>query len=251
MPSPFKAWMDFIRFASDVKYSARHVLTDDTVAFLDALYRSGNGRHCRITKGGEVWRAQAGHETHVCDDGEQSLEEPRPYLPDRMKPLRAAAVEGRANPKGIPCLYVATTRETAMSEVRPWVGSTLSLGQFELTKDLKLVDFSVGHDSTLEPLLFKHTAEELDDSIWAQVDKAFSKPVGTTPSTAEYVPTQIIAEFFRAKGFDGVRYKSKLAAGFNIALFDLDAARLHTCSLVKVKSVEFTFGELERTYRAK
>lgn len=40
-----------------------------------------------------------------------------------MKPLSNSASEGRANPKGIPYLYVATDKETAMSEVRPSLGA--------------------------------------------------------------------------------------------------------------------------------
>ena len=48
-----------------------------------------------------------------------------------MKPLGGRATDGRANPRGIPCLYLATTKETAMSEVRPWIGSYVSAGQFE------------------------------------------------------------------------------------------------------------------------
>ena len=124
------------------------------------------------------------------------------------------------------------------------------LGQFQLAKDLKLVDFSVGHDSKLKPLFDKPTSEELDENIWAQVDCAFSNPVENTHSSAEYVPTQIIAELFRSNAFDGVVYKSKLGPGLNFGLFDIESVDLRTCSLVSVESVSFAFGELERTYHA-
>lgn len=40
-----------------------------------------------------------------------------PHREARMKPLPDQAYEGRVNPKGIPSLYFATTREVAMSEV--------------------------------------------------------------------------------------------------------------------------------------
>src|ERR1039458_6332974 len=36
-----------------------------------------------------------------------------------MKPKPEKAKEGRVNPKGIPCLHLATHEDTAMSEVRP------------------------------------------------------------------------------------------------------------------------------------
>lgn len=54
-----------------------------------------------------------------------------------MKPLRDKASEGRANPKGIPYLYLATTKEAPMSEVRPWIGSDISVGQFKLISQLQ------------------------------------------------------------------------------------------------------------------
>jgi len=38
-----------------------------------------------------------------------------------------------------------------------------------------------------------------------------------------YVPTQMLAEAFRIKGFDGIQYKSHLGDGMNIVVFDLSA----------------------------
>jgi hypothetical protein len=243
--------MDFLNFSHTVRHRRRYLQSEDTTSFLDALLESSTTRHHLITSRGAVWRAQVGCNSRDCDDGDQQWEEPTPYAPKRMKPLVGSAYEGRVNPKGIPCLYVASDQETAMAEVRPWVGSKLSLGQFQLTKNLKLIDFSVGHDSKLQPLFDEPAPEELDENIWAQVDRAFSEPVEPTHSLAEYVPTQVIAELFRSNGFDGVVYKSKLGPGLNFGLFDLEAAELRTCSLVTVMSVSFTFGELEGTYAVK
>ncbi|MDT4331908.1 RES family NAD+ phosphorylase [Methylomonas sp. MS20] len=242
--------MDFFNFSHTVRHQRRYLHSDDVASFLDALVASSSMRHRLVTKRGAVWRAQVGCQFRDCDDGENQWQESEPFPPKRMKPLSDSAYEGRVNPKGIPCLYVATDRETAMAEVRPWIGSTLLLGQFQLVKDLRLIDFSVGHDSQLQPLFDESTPEELEENIWAQVDRAFSEPVEPTHSSAEYVPTQIIAELFRNKGFDGVVYKSKLGPGLNFGLFDLGAAELRTCSLVSVKSVSFSFGELEKTYAA-
>src|SRR5260370_32127697 len=65
-----------------------------------------------------------------------------PFGAERMMPLSDRQTEGRVNPKGIPCLYLSTNGNTAMSEVRPWVGSRLSLAQFQIRKSLTLVDCS-------------------------------------------------------------------------------------------------------------
>ena len=64
------------------------------------------------------------------------------FPPERMKPRRDRAREGRANPQGIPYLYLSTRKETALSEVRPWLRSLISIGQFKIVRQLTIVDFS-------------------------------------------------------------------------------------------------------------
>ncbi|MFZ0569740.1 MAG: RES domain-containing protein [Rhodomicrobium sp.] len=44
-----------------------------------------------------------------------------------MKPIPNWLSEGRANPRGIPYLYLASTRDTALAEVRPWIGSHITV----------------------------------------------------------------------------------------------------------------------------
>lgn len=47
---------------------------------------------------------------------------------------------------------------------------------------------------------------------------------------------------------DGLIYKSNLAKGFNVAVFDLGAAELINCSLFKVKEVNLAFSEESNPY---
>jgi hypothetical protein len=166
-----------------------------------------------------------------------------------MMPLSHAAHEGRVNPKGIPCLYVANNKKTAMAEVRPWVGSQVSVSQLRIMREIKLIDFSKGHDSKFNFFFEEPSPTVREQHIWEQVDRAFSTPVTSDPSTAEYVPTQVISEFFKEKGFDGVVYKSQLGSGFNLALFDREAASVVNGRLCSVKSVKFKYGDVEHTYR--
>jgi hypothetical protein len=250
MATQFNTWLDFFKFVAAIKYKSRHIPIPETAEFLTALLETSTHRHRNFAKRTTVWRAQLGYVAGQYREEDNSLGHDRPYPPDRMKPLGDAAPEGRANPKGIPCLYVATDRETAMSEVRPAVGTKISVGEFQLVRDLRLVDFSVGHDTPFGPPFGEPTVAEVTDNIWSQVDRAFSEPVDATPATAEYAPTQVVAELFRTNQFDGLAYKSKLGPGFNIALFDLAAAELRTCSLVTVRAVKFAFEDLNETYFA-
>jgi len=125
----------------------RHVLT-----FLNTLLETSKQRHRRISEGKYVWRAQLGYATEERLQDDVVCEEPVAYPPERMKPPSHVAHEGRVNPKGIPCLYVATDKETAMAEVRPWIESKVSVGQLRTMRELTLIDFSQGHDS--KPSIF-------------------------------------------------------------------------------------------------
>ncbi len=73
----------------------------------------------------------------------------------------------------------------------------------------------------------------------------------TDVATAEYVPTQVIAEFFKQKGFDGVVYRSSLSDGYNLALFDLTCAEVIHCALHAVKAVKFEFKDAGIGYAVK
>jgi hypothetical protein len=91
-------------------------------------------------------------------------------------------------------------------------------------------------------------SDEREKAVWAHIDHAFSQPVSADNPTTEYIPTQILAELFRKNGFDGVVYKSLLGEGFNVALFDIEAAKLVNCFLYDTKSVVFKFEEAGNPY---
>jgi hypothetical protein len=164
-----------------------------------------------------------------------------------MKPLRDRAVEGRVNPKGIPYLYLSTSRETALAEVRPWIGSLISVGLFQNRRKLKIVNCTTD-DNHIVYLEGEPSPEEREKAVWADIDRAFAKPVTPVDDVADYVPTQIIAEVFKTNGFDGLAYRSSLGPGHNVALFDLDVTDLVRCFVFKVKGISFEFDQAANPY---
>jgi RES domain-containing protein len=157
-----------------------------------------------------------------------------------MKPLRDRAFEGRVNPKGIPFLYVATQEETAVAEVRPWVGAFVSVAKLTTARELRLINFT-SDDHRIMLYFNEPDAPERECAVWRDIDRAFSRPVVAGDDAAGYVPTQIVAEVFRQHGFDGVAYRSSLGPGHNIAFFDLDAAAILNRSLVEIRSVKVEY----------
>jgi RES domain-containing protein len=166
------------------------------------------------------------------DDGN-----PCPFAPERMKPLTNRAREGRANPKGIPYLYLATQEKTAVAEIRPWIGSYVSIAQFALEREVRVIDCVTG-DHRIMVTSQEPEPEECERDVWQAIDRAFSEPVTSTDDIADYAPTQVLAEFFRTNGLDGIAYGSSLGQGHNVALFDTDVATLVNCNLVQVSDVK-------------
>lgn len=133
----FESWDSYRRFRDLIAKESRYIHSEEATSFLQEVINSGKDRVRVLKQGAILWRSQLGHDWRPEYAGEEFMDDfPTAYSPNRMKPLRDSAREGRANPKGIPCLYLATDKETAMSEVRPWIGSIISTGQFSTTREL-------------------------------------------------------------------------------------------------------------------
>ena len=117
----FASWRSYKNFARRVRQKRRYVWEPEVTAFLDTVLATVRERDRKISKGRILYRAQHGIEYREDDNGVDILA----YGGERMKPLSDCATEGRANPAGIPILYLASSEQTAISEVRPWIGSEL------------------------------------------------------------------------------------------------------------------------------
>ena len=145
----FQSWKQFGEFSDFVIRKFRHILDARNQRFLDAVVQTSSKRKHRIKKGGVLWRAQLGHDwcaQRIVDENDIEVDSfylEGPHPPERMKPVPGRSVEGRINPKGIPCLYFSTDMTTALTETRPWIGSYVSVAQFAMLRDLTVVDCSI------------------------------------------------------------------------------------------------------------
>lgn len=237
----FPSWRSFWIFQQSVRSELRYVRTAASETFLQTVLETCRERVGNLKAGSHFWRAQLGHDWRLTGPEEAEIEIPCAYSASRMKPLSGRASDGRANPRGIPSLYVATTKETAMSEVRPWVGSYVSVGQLRMLQDLKVVDCTRGHQKT--PFYLEEPdADHRKEAVWSHIDRAFAEPLARSDDEADYAATQILAETFKQAGYGGVAYKSAFGKdGYNIALFNPDVAKVVNCGLFRVKEIELTF----------
>jgi RES domain-containing protein len=235
-PSIFQSYQDF-HFFRRVTSDRRYFRSDQSEQFLRAVLNSCSTREWILKKEYPLYRAQIGTDWRTGDLGNQTA---YPFSKERMKPLPDRAHEGRLNPKGIPCLYLATSREVAMSETRPAPSTDISVGRFTTINELKVVDCTGKHGNLVG--LFEPADGKIDEAVWATIDRAFSEPIVRREDRADYAVTQILGELFKLNNYDGVAYRSQFGEdGFNIALFDLDSAQLEECHVFTTETAQYKF----------
>lgn len=158
------------------------------------------------------------------------------------------AKHGRANPVGIPYLYLASSKATSVAELRPHTGEHASVAEFNLAGlDLKYADLRDprGHASPLiddEDLIIRLRAGL---PLLERLGVELTRPVQSSGAPYEYIPTQYLCEFIKTCGFDGVLYRSSVSIdeGVNVALFNAGITKPLRVEEVAVERVSVEIGE--------
>ena len=182
----------------------------------------------KITKDIKLYRARR------TDDGTK-------LPPSQMgKPPIEKATNGRANPVGISYLYLASDVSTAIAEIRPSIKDFITIGQFTVNEEIKIVDlrdispFQFTQDEDFETIVYKiGYLKKLGDDL--------SKPINNRRADLDYLPTQYLCEFIKNCNWDGVAYKSYLEDGYNIALFHDDKIKCYKSDLYQVDKSSHTY----------
>lgn len=127
------------------------------------------------------------------------------------------------NRAGVSVLYVASQIDTALAEIRPHPGHTISVAGFRPTRSLRVACFDV-------PIArFSRSDKRLDDSaLIYHVDLLLSLPI--IPEERHlYAATQLLADVLIQRGYDAISYRSSVGTGQNLcvlepALFAFDEA---------------------------
>jgi RES domain len=240
----FESHLAFEVFRDEVLRRARSAHSRRAEEFVSRFRKSAAGRVKTLKCGEILWRARIGsggrREPYSGDavirsaDGETlqvDLEWVAPFPREEMKPDRQFVQDGRLNPRGIAYLYLAGDKDTAIAEVRPWVGELVSIGQFEVLENIQVVDCVstkyLPYAGDYSGSDYKPPAEdERDDVVWGAIGHAFAVPATQNEAYLTYAPTQILAEVLRDEGYDGIAYRSAMSwSGYNVALFDSRRAR--------------------------
>jgi hypothetical protein len=164
---------------------------------------------------------------------------------EMMCPPFHLAGGGRANPLGIPYLYLSDNAETVLYEVRASYLDELSIGVFQLKEELKsvkIVDFT---EDT--PLFQENVSRTIKSKLLRdKISRDLSKPMRRYDSEIEYIPTQFICEFIRIyTGASGIRFSSSLhPTGKNIVMFNQELMDCKQVFLKKINSMNLKAIEL-------
>ncbi|NEW05940.1 RES family NAD+ phosphorylase [Paenibacillus sp. SYP-B3998] len=154
---------------------------------------------------------------------------------DLFAPPQDKANAGRLNPKGISFLYVAEEEKTVVSELRPWIGAEITIATCEVLRELKLISL-VPNSSDADTL----------NSFRRVISAKFSKPIAPHEKELSYVPTQYIAEYFKRRGYDGIKYSSAThEEGINYVFFNPNKDfKVKIRNQIKVNSINFDFNSI-------
>ncbi len=169
------------------------------------------------------------------------------FTPIEMKsPPKHLASHGRANPAGIPYLYLASTPITAVSEIRPHTGEDASVASVRIPDGLKVIDLRHPKRS-VSPFMLSDESEismlRSDIEFLEKLGEELTRPVLPRSAAFDYVPSQYLCEYVKVCGFDGVMYRSSVGDGVNLALFDPDVAEIEATVTQRVGRVTVNFAE--------
>lgn len=180
--------------------------------------------------------------------------------PDKQlgTPPSIYALSGRMNAAGIAVFYGATNPETALAEVRPPVGSYVAVAQFEIVRELRLLNLTELSKASSEGSIFDpNYSSRLEKALFLRsLSERMVMPVMPDHESFEYLPTQVIADFLASQTdivYDGIIFPSVQAAGssINVVLFHKSArvanidlpygARIHASSKAYEEDLEYEY----------
>lgn len=220
------------RLSNELKYQNRFFLSeeldwDSIRTTLELLVRTH-------TKGTKYFRAR--------------ISEDKVEISNMGKPPREKASAGRANPLGIPYLYLATDPETTYYESRAGLHEQIYLGEFVAKENLHIV--SLERIEFLGPVEIQELGFDLEEFIrfrgfLMKLSQELSKPIRKKDSDFDYLPTQYLCEYIKSVlGFDGVQYQSAMnPSGSNLAIFNDNKVECIGIKVFKVDEVKYKVSE--------
>lgn len=234
-----ESWKEF---AEEIKYKTRfHSEKFNTDIFLNYLDLLSEPIH----KGTIMYRGRRSGHTGLPKEDMGSV--PR----DKTR-------AGRANPKGIPYLYLATDIKTVLYELLAVKMSYVTIAEFELIDKGQIIDLT--KIDQISPFVFENeemlTQHIVNRKYLREIHNEIVKPTSQNESYLDYLPTQYVFDFIRKnknilletkysrdekdREIIGVKYRSSLnPSGMNYVFFEDKFFDVKTTTVYKINNVEY------------
>lgn len=155
------------------------------------------------------------------------------------KPPKEKANAGRANPVGIPYLYVCTDFETVKYECRAHHFDFITVAEFEVKENLKVIRLRKIEE--VSPFIYEDRIEDYLKyrKYLKRLEIELSTPLRRYDHELEYLPTQYLCEYVKYLGYDAIEYGSSLYdGGINLAIFNDGKLEIKKIEVHEVVSVD-------------
>ena len=151
----------------------------------------------------------------------------------------------RANYKYIPYLYCSNHPYISLVEVRPRLGSIVSIATIINKESIRLLDFTIRN----KPL--KMT--EAKQNLFSDLSILYSTPIANDDDVLDYIPTQFIAEHVKNMGYDGIAFSSSLTPDinkkhpdrFNIVIFNYEKCDVIKSNVIEIDGINIDAKQID------
>ncbi|GGJ94012.1 hypothetical protein GCM10007063_15690 [Lentibacillus kapialis] len=154
--------------------------------------------------------------------------------------------DGRANPIGIPCLYLSNNEKTTLHEIRAGAFDYVTMGEFQALNNISVVDFTM-LDQTSPLMVDDIKRYAVNKSHLKDISSEIARPLRSTDGPLDYLPSQYIIDFIKNRGYQGVKYKSTVSdSGFNLAVFDEKLFDCIDTKIYMIENIDYKYSKVEK-----
>lgn len=184
------------------------------IEYLDKIFSVFDDYEDKILENTEFYRVRnaSSLELGILDDKHSALKEISPAPCKYTKSYRMS-------PKGISYTYVSPDLKTCMEECNTKAGDKILIGVYKTKKVLHILDLQIKENPYIDLFSGKYDREKQNIGQFLEAySSEISKPVDSN-SEFDYLPTQVIAEYIRFRGYDGIAYSSAKTGKTNYVFF--------------------------------
>ena len=212
-------------FEEEIKYRNRFIIKHEAIELFNKIIKDFTEV---MQKGTTLYRGRVNKGMDKQPYSDEDLGMPNPN-----KKLTL----GRINPYGINYMYLAQDIDTVIAELRPNRDSLITIGEYELLKDITVVKLSN----------FTVHSERDVCNLALLLGIKFSLPIDKNNDAIDYLPTQYFSELCKNSAderIDGIEFLSSVMGNgtkqhYNVTLFDDKNTVCRNKYVHRVSSIEY------------